>query len=84
MRPVTEEQVMKTVAVLCCVVGAGAVLYVSVFAPDVLSEPINEAFFRRYWAVYAIGMLLVWVGAILAWPPRRRHEPNREDADNGE
>jgi hypothetical protein len=82
VRHVTEDKVMKMVAVLCCVVGAGAVLYVAVFAQYVSGEPVDEVFFRKYWAAYVIGMALVWVGAGLAWP--RHREPDREDAGDGE
>ncbi len=84
MRPVTEEKVMKIVAVLCCLVGASAVIYVDVYAQYFLLEPVDEDFFRRYWAVFVIGMALVWVGAGLAWPRRHRGSEQEEDAADEE
>src|SRR5919202_4862202 len=84
MRTVTEEKVMKIVAVLSCVVGASAVLYVDVYARYVLREPIDEDLFRRYWAVFVIGMALVWVGAGFAWPRRHRGSEQEEDAADEE
>ena len=72
MRVVREDRVMKAVAVLCCVVGTAGVLYVAVYAQYILWEPVDVDFFYRYWAVYVIGMLLVWVGAGFAWPRSSR------------
>jgi hypothetical protein len=68
LRHITEDKVMKVVAVLCCVIGVGAVLYVAVYAQYILEEPVDADFVYKYWAVYVVGMLLVWVGAGFAWP----------------
>lgn len=76
---------MKAVAVLCCVVGTAAVLYVAVYAQYILWAPVDVDFFYRYWAVYAVGMLLVWVGAGFAWPRGSRHgSPDEDELSEGE
>ena len=75
---------MKAVAVLCCVVGTAGVLYVAVYAQYILWEPVDVDFFYRYWAVYVIGMLLVWVGAGFAWPRSSRHRaPDEGERGDG-
>lgn len=85
MGPVREDKVTKAVAVLCCVVGTAAVLYVAVYAQYILWEPVDVDFFYRYWAVYAVGMLLVWVGAGFAWPLGSRHgSPDKDERSEGE
>ena len=67
---------MKVLAVLLYVVGASAVLYVSVYRASIRWEPIDSDFVYRYWAVYLVGMTLVLGGSFL-WPKHR--DPDREE-----
>ena len=75
MRVEWNERTRKILSAVLYVVGVAAVLFVAYF------DRVEPGFVVDYWLVFAFGIALVVVAAMI-WPSRTGHE--RSDDEDGE